>query len=185
MNEEISYDGDHKAYIALGRFISVFANMDYQLTVHLSLMTNLGEKSANVLLQGMSMNVKLQKLRQAAKFADPVFGEYAPLYKKFSEYNEFRNKIVHWSHIFEEEGQCFDITDPTRNAQKTLTAHRISVDPDDLIRIAEWIWNSLSFFYPFVSGHKEIIPEGYDVERLLREAPPVPKDRDTSLRTTV
>lgn len=183
MNNEISYDGDNRAYIALGRFISVFANMDFQLTIHLSLMTNLGEQSANVLLQGMRMSVKLQKLKQAAKLADPVFREYAPIYNKFSEYNEFRNKIVHWSHIFEQEGQSFDITDPTRNAQKTLAAHRISVNPDDLVLIAEWIWQSLSFFYPFVSGKKELLPEGYDVERLLRDAPPVPKDRDTSLRT--
>ncbi|MGV2975114.1 hypothetical protein AB1P65_06650 [Roseibium alexandrii] len=185
MNDEISYEGDFRAYIALGRFVSVFANLDFQLTAQLSQITQLSEQSANLLLNGMSISVKLKKLGKAAKFAGPTYREYAPIYGKLSEYNELRNKLIHWSHIFDKDGVKFDISDPTKNIQKLMTAQRISIDPDQIIHIAEWVNNALICFYPIALGKKELLPEGYDVERLLREAPPVPKDRDTSLRTPV
>ena len=173
------------AYIALGRFVSVFANLEFQLTVHLGLITGLEERSANLLLQGMSLKVKLQKLRIASKFAKPVFRDYAKLYRKFSEYNDFRNKLLHWSHIFSVDKAVFDITDPTRNVQKLLTAHRISIKPDEIMAIAEWITDALNFFYPFVLGRDDLIPEGLDIEALLNAAPPIPADQDTSLQMNI
>ncbi len=161
-------------YRELGEFTMTYSGVEFFLTSILEAAINGDTRESYIVLQGMSLPVKIRKLRVIFKNKIKSNSEFLIFLSKFEKVIGFRDKLQHWSHLANAERTEIRLTDIGRNPENIFGSY-VKVSVDDLKKINEYLTYAHTGLFVFRGSPYEKFQIDDQGTLLPLGDPPLPK----------